>query len=319
MSITMNDEIVGVLNRLIRLNQASELGFETAAEHVRNRGLKLHLKRYARQRARFLNELRHEIMKWGGVVQVTRNPWAALHRGWIDIKAALTVGRDSEARVVLSECLRGERVALKHYQQARQAILPVTVDEFLERQAVQVQAVHDQLCAMMACHDEELLVQLFDNAQTAELAMARLNALGVVQAQMQLTPVAQTDSYDCARRRQRLLESGSAGALSGAVGGLLMGLIASLGLLVAGVYPQLASPAALLLVAVGIGAATGALFGLLIGQGVTEDDAYVYKTSMRDGGVVLTVQIDRTRSPAVRQLLRANHGQELQTALASTA
>jgi hypothetical protein len=73
--ISMNAEIVATLNRLVRLNRASELGFETAAEHVKNRGLKLLLRSYARQRARFGEELSREIAKWGARCRSCATRW----------------------------------------------------------------------------------------------------------------------------------------------------------------------------------------------------------------------------------------------------
>jgi uncharacterized protein (TIGR02284 family) len=314
--ISMNDEIVATLNRLVRLNQASELGFETAAEHIKNRGLKLLLKSYARQRARFGEELSGEIAKWGGAVQVIRNPLAALHRGWIDIKAALTVGRDNEAQVVLGECLRGERIALRQYEQARQAVLPVQVDEFLQQQAAEIEAVHDRLCRMAECSDEALLVQLFDHVEAAQRAVVQLEAAGIDREQIRLTPVAETGAYHCECQRQRILESTSAGAFSGAVAGLLMGIIVSLGLGFAGTELPWAFVVAMLFLSIGVGSLGGGLFGLIIGHGVTEDDLYLYDDSTRNGSVIVTVQLDRMQTPQARQLLRQQRDQERKPTLA---
>ncbi len=80
-SMLSSNPTVATLNQLIRLNIAAELGFETAAEHVKNRGLKLYLKRYAQQRAQFVDELQQELTRWGGALRIARNPLAALHRG----------------------------------------------------------------------------------------------------------------------------------------------------------------------------------------------------------------------------------------------
>jgi uncharacterized protein (TIGR02284 family) len=314
--IAMNDEVVITLNRLVRLNQASERGFETASEHVKNRGLKLQLKEYARQRAYFREELRLEIIKWGGAVQVARDPLAALHRGWIDIKAALTVGRDNEAQVVLGECLRGERVALWQYEQARQMVLPVAVDELLLQQAGEIQAVYDRLCRMAECSDEAMLVQLFDQAEAAQRAVAQLEAAGIDRRQIQLTPVAETGAYYCACQRQRVLESAGAGALSGAGAGLLMGIIVSLGLGFAGTDLTLALLATTLLLSIGTGSLGGGFFGLIIGYSITEDDRYVYDESTRNGSVIVTVQLERAQTPQARQLLHAQCNQERKPTLA---
>jgi hypothetical protein len=252
----------------------------------------------------------------GGAVQVMRNPLAALHRGWIDIKASLTVGRDNEAQVVLGECTRGERIALRQYEQARQVVLPVSVDELLQQRADEIEAVNDRLCRMAECSDEALLVQLFDHVEAAQRAVAQLEATGIDRGQIQLTPAAETGAYHCECQRQRILESASAGAFSGAVAGLLMGVIVSLGLGFAGTELSWAFVVAVHFLSMGVGSLGGGLFGLIIGHGVTEDDRYTYDESTRNGSVIVTVQLERTQTPQARQLLREQRDQDRKPALA---
>ncbi|MBW7884606.1 MAG: PA2169 family four-helix-bundle protein, partial [Caldilineaceae bacterium] len=157
---TLNQEIIAALSHLVRLNEASELGFETAAEHAREPGVKYVLREFARQRAASATELRAEIELWGGAAMEQPDPMAAFHRGWIDLKAGLTLGRDNIARVVLDECVRGENVALRRYQQAQQELLPETVQTLIQQHVVRRQADYDKLCRMAACGDEALLIRL---------------------------------------------------------------------------------------------------------------------------------------------------------------
>jgi hypothetical protein len=168
--------------------------------------------------AHFVDALCAEISRWGGTVRVARNPLVALHRGWIDLKAALTVGRDNEARIVLQERLRGGRVALNTYAQARQAVLPSPVDELLQQQATQIQQAHDQLCGLAECGDDALLVQFFAQAASAQAVVAHLAASGLQANQIQMTPISQASAYACHCQRQRLFESSSAGAVGGTSG-----------------------------------------------------------------------------------------------------
>jgi len=307
---------IATLNQLIRLSIAAELGFETAAEHVKNRGLKLYLKRYAQQRAHFVDELHQELTRWGGTMRIARNPLAALHRGWIDIKAALVIGRDQEALVVLRECLRGEQVAIEIYRQTRQAVLPVAVDELLQRQATQIQHVHDQLCHLAECSDEALLVQLFEQPASTQTVVAQLAAGGIATAQIQATPVTQVGAYMCHCQRQRLLESSSAGGLLGALAGLLLSVVIPLPMIVSGTMALSLSGLLLpILLGILIGAGGGALFGSLIGQGITEDDAYFYQSAMQNGGMIVAVQTANAQTPAVRQILHRQRDHERQLAV----
>lgn len=307
------DPIISTLNSLIRLNLASELGFETASEHVKNRGLKLYLKSYAQQRAHFADELRREVRLRGGVVDLARNPLAALHRGWMDIKAGLTVGRENEARVVLQEALRGEQMALTLYTQARQVVLPVDVDALLQRQMTQIQAVCDHLCSLAACGDDTTLVQLFDQTASAQQAIAHLTANGIDHLNVRTTPIVQLNAYTCHCRRQRLLESSSAGAVSGLVVGMLLGLVVALPLLLSGGVASWLNGLLIPLLLGGLaGAIGGALLGLLISQGMTEDDTYLYESSLQQGDLILSVQTATAQAPTARQLLQMQRNQERQ-------
>lgn len=295
----LNDEIVSTLDELVALNQASELGFETAAEHARQPALKVLLRTFARQRARFAEELRAEILTWGGVPHPRRNLLAALHRGWIDLKAGLTVGRANETRVVLLESLRGEQHARQHYRTAMQRLLPVAVLDRLEQQVASIEEVCTQLEQLAECGDEQLVLQLFPDDQSA-----RRVATALAPIPTQVTSVQEGAAYTCQCQRQRVLECASAGALSGAVLGGLLGIVLGLGLLFVGeVGGALDVMAAAIALAGGFGCLFGAITGVIIGQGVTGEDAYVYAESTRRGGVVLAVAAPRTESGRVRTQL----------------
>jgi uncharacterized protein (TIGR02284 family) len=70
----------------------------------------------------------------------------AIHRTWIDLKAALTKG-DNHA--VLSEAERGEDAAKKAYKDAlEETDLPAPVREIISKQAAGIQAAHDEVKAL---------------------------------------------------------------------------------------------------------------------------------------------------------------------------
>lgn len=262
------------------------------------------LRDYARQRVRFAEELCAEIIAWGGVSHKRRNLLAALHRGWIDLKAGLTVGRANETRVALLESLRGECHALQRYRSVLQRPLPVAVLDRLERQIAIIKDVCNQLERLAECGEETMALQLFPDSQSARTAAARLSQEQLSLAVAQVTPIQPDSPYACQCQRQRVLECAGAGALSSAVLGGLLGLVVSLGLLFAGeIGGAFDVFAAAVTLAGGIGCLFGAVVGIVIGQGVTGEDAYVYAESTQCGGAILAVATRRVDKASVEARL----------------
>lgn len=140
-----NDEVISTLNNLIETCKDGQEGFRTAAEGVKNGELKTLFGTYSQQRAQFAGELQNEVGRLGGDPEKTGSVAATLHRGWINIKSAVT-GEDEGA--VISECERGEDSAVKNYKEAIAAGLPNDVSEIVARQYGQVQAAHDRISAL---------------------------------------------------------------------------------------------------------------------------------------------------------------------------
>jgi uncharacterized protein (TIGR02284 family) len=137
-----NEEVVSTLNRLIETCRDGQEGFQTAAEGVRGAGLKELFYEYSRERASFAGELQDEVRRLGGDPERSGSLVATLHRGWMGLRAALEGGDDS---AVLSECERGEDVALAEYRAALGVDLPANVRSAVERQFAQVKKAHDHI------------------------------------------------------------------------------------------------------------------------------------------------------------------------------
>ncbi len=140
--VTDNDEVISTLNNLIETCKDGQDGFRTAGEGVRNDELITLFNTYSHQRAKFAAELQNEVRRLGGDPEKTGSPSAALHRGWINIKSAVT-GEDEAA--VLSECERGEDSAVRNYERALKLNLPPDVMSLVERQFTQVKQTHDRI------------------------------------------------------------------------------------------------------------------------------------------------------------------------------
>lgn len=137
-----NDNAISTLNNLIETCKDGENGFRTAADGVKNAELKTLFTTYSQQRAKFAAELQGEVRGLGGDPEKTGSVVASLHRGWIDIKSAVT-GEDEAA--VIAECERGEDSAKANYEEALKETLPANIKSTIERQYGQVKEAHDRI------------------------------------------------------------------------------------------------------------------------------------------------------------------------------
>ena len=137
-----NEGVISTLNNLIETCRDGQNGFQTAAEGVERSELKTLFHGYSQQRARFVGELQDEVRRLGGDPEDSGSVAATLHRGWMDIKAAVT-GKDDGA--ILSECERGEDVAVSNYRAALDTDLPANIRSVVERQFGEVKEAHDRI------------------------------------------------------------------------------------------------------------------------------------------------------------------------------
>ena len=137
-----NEEVISTLNNLIETNKDGQEGFKQAAEGVDDSNLKSTFFEYSQQRSQFTGELQSLVRELGGDPENSGSIAGSLHRGWINIKTAVT-GKDSAA--VLNEAERGEDSAKKAYKDALEQDLPANVNAVVSRQATAVQAAHDKV------------------------------------------------------------------------------------------------------------------------------------------------------------------------------
>jgi uncharacterized protein (TIGR02284 family) len=138
------DEI-STLNSLIETCRDGENGFHTAAQDSQDARTRALFESYSQQRAEFAMELEGVVRRLGGDPAASGHVAGALHRGWINLKAAVT-GKDT--RAVLNEAERGEDYAVRAYEAALKAQLPSDVRLVVERQYLQVKEAHDHVRAL---------------------------------------------------------------------------------------------------------------------------------------------------------------------------
>lgn len=132
-----------VIDSLIETLKDGQQGFKEAAESVKNPELKSLFHDYAQQRSRFLAELRSKAQSPDDrEPDVSGSAAGALHRGWINLKSAVSKGDD---HAILAECERGEDSAVEQYQKALNDGLSAPVREIVSRQYSEIKATHDRI------------------------------------------------------------------------------------------------------------------------------------------------------------------------------
>ncbi|CAN5480634.1 PA2169 family four-helix-bundle protein [soil metagenome] len=140
-----NDDVISTINGLIETCKDGQEGFKQAAEGVESSQLKTAFYDFGQQRAQFAGELQNLVRELGGDPEQSGSFTGTLHRGWINIKSAVT-GQDEGA--ILNEAERGEDAAKSAYKDALEQNLPANVVSVIQKQYTAVQAAHDNVKAM---------------------------------------------------------------------------------------------------------------------------------------------------------------------------
>lgn len=144
-------DVVPTLNGLVETCRDGASGFRAAAAGVRDESLQRVFASFAQQRTEFAEELERLVRSLGGDPADAGHLAAAVHRGWINLKAAIT-GRDDAA--IISECERGEDFAKHRYRKALDSMLPAEARATVERQYIQVREAHDHVRSLERSYSE---------------------------------------------------------------------------------------------------------------------------------------------------------------------
>ena len=140
-----NDDVISTLNGLIETCKDGQQGFKEAAEGVERSDLKSLFYEFSQQRAQFAGELQSLVQQLGGDPEKSGSIAGAMHRGWMNIKSAVT-GKDEAA--ILNECERGEDSAKSAYKDALEEALPANVAETIQTQYTAIMSAHDRVKAL---------------------------------------------------------------------------------------------------------------------------------------------------------------------------
>ncbi|MDQ6809988.1 MAG: PA2169 family four-helix-bundle protein [Verrucomicrobiota bacterium] len=135
--------MISTINGLIETLKDGQEGFRQAAEAVKDSELKSLFNELSLQRSRFAGELQSEVIGLGeSKPEDSSSTAGALHRTWINLKAAIT-SRDDHA--ILAECERGEDSAVAAYKKAMEEEISSPIRDVISRQYTDVKAAHDRV------------------------------------------------------------------------------------------------------------------------------------------------------------------------------
>jgi uncharacterized protein (TIGR02284 family) len=312
------DRVLKSLNYLYRILEAGERGYSVSASNVNNQGLKILLKSYAQQRARFKSEIQSEIQRLGGKVNTRSSVRGVLHRGRIDIFAALTIGNKEREGVVLKEILIGEKVALQTYKSILKRDFPNETCMLLEKQYDEVSKVIEQIQLIRGVQGKQLSVQLFDEDIDVEAAIAELRNANVRLETIQKIVI--EDSIELyTGKGTTVFETSLSGSVGGGLWGGLIGFIAGFSAqqstaLISG--PGLAMNFWALIATAGLlaGGLIGFVLGYFIGIGISEDDSYLYDQSILHGKIIMLALAKTPDSKRTSQIMnQVYHEKRLST------
>lgn len=138
----IDEDAVITLNVLIETCKDGELGFRTAADDTRSAEAQRMFLTLARERAELAAELQREVRRLGGTPVSTGTVSGSLHRGWMNLTAAVT---GSDERSIIAAAERGEDSAKTAYERALRDPLPPATRVLVERQYERIRAAHDRV------------------------------------------------------------------------------------------------------------------------------------------------------------------------------
>jgi len=319
--MTNQHEVQTTLDALIQINNESKKNIYAAAGQVENRALKLLLKAYAQQRARFT----HELQRNGA--QVTDSSLEAgfsfgfFQRGWMDLKSALLIRRQRRHRILLSELAELETNTLQAYAKAEASDLPLALHTMVGRQYEEVRTFHNRLTLLAKQSEHQVALRLFNEDKEARQVVARLQQMGIPRSELIMIPIEEIAVYkdDEQARPRAKREAIITGVLLGAVAGGVLGLI--YGAFQRFYFPEfngfIATTPVTIMLEIGLyGAIIGAffsfIFSTLIASSAAETDAYLYEDSFQQGDTLVAVFADVDNFNEVERIIGLQHEHEIE-------
>ena len=141
-----NDNLIEVLNDLIRINNDRIVGYQRAVEEAKDIDVDLRavFNRMSEESRQYAAELTQEVVKLGGEPATGTTASGKIYRVWMDVKATFT-GHSRQA--VLENCEFGEDAAQKAYNSALSddVVMSSDVRQLITNQKSSLKTSHDMI------------------------------------------------------------------------------------------------------------------------------------------------------------------------------
>jgi uncharacterized protein (TIGR02284 family) len=149
------EELVSVLNDLIKINNDRVVGYERAIKEAKDLDVDLIsiFNEMADQSRKYTAELTQEVSRLGGDPASDTTMSGKVYRVWMDLKAAIT-GKDRET--ILGNCEYGEDVAQRAYEAALEsdAYMSTEVRQMITSQKSHLKTSHDLIKKYRDLHEK---------------------------------------------------------------------------------------------------------------------------------------------------------------------
>jgi uncharacterized protein (TIGR02284 family) len=149
------EELVSVLNDLIRINNDRIVGYERASKESKNIDVDLiaTFNKMADQSRKYKAELVQQVSRLGGDAASDTTVSGKVYRVWMDLKAAIT-GKDRES--ILGSCEYGEDVAQRAYEAALEsdAYMSTEIRQMISSQKSDLKTSHDLIRKYRDLHEK---------------------------------------------------------------------------------------------------------------------------------------------------------------------
>jgi len=145
-TMDINQNLTGVLNDLIQINNDRIEGYARASQEAGDKyiDLKAIFNRMADESRQYVAQLSNEIIKLGGDPVSGSTIKGKIYRAWMDVKATFT---GSSRLALLESCEFGEDAAQKAYQEAlvSDETLSIDIRQLIATQKELLKASHDTI------------------------------------------------------------------------------------------------------------------------------------------------------------------------------
>lgn len=139
-----NDNLIEVLNDLIRINNDRIVGYDKASEQARDIDVDLRatFTRMAEESRQYAAELTQEVVRLGGEPATGTTNSGKIYRVWMDVKDVFT---GSSRQAILENCEFGEDAAQKAYDSALKSDAEINAEtrQLITNQKSSLKTSHD--------------------------------------------------------------------------------------------------------------------------------------------------------------------------------